>query len=341
VLDGGTGNDTVSYAGDTAGVVVDISEPVGSGSGSVVGSDTIRNMENITTGSGNDVVTGSDLANRISTGTGADFVTAGGGNDTIFGGAGNDVLSGGAGNDTISGEGDNDILQGGGGNDTLDGGAGADSLQGGSGNDTLIVDSTDTLKSGGVGVDTLRVSTATSGGVTADLAAGGIERAVGGAFGDTFTNVGSTVAVNIDGQAGNDTLTGGGGADTINGGGDADTVSGAAGADKLFGGEGTDRIIGGAGNDTLTGGASGDFGDGQADTFVFSAGWGKDVIRDFEDGIALERIEFNGFGAVDFTDLLITSSAAGAVVKFIGGTDQITLTGVSAASLGVDDFLFT
>jgi Ca2+-binding RTX toxin-like protein len=78
-------------------------------------------IENATTGSGNDTITGNDLAN---------------------------VLNGNAGNDTINGAG---------GDDTINGGAGIDILIGGSGNDTIYFDSLDnlTLLDGGTGFDIL------------------------------------------------------------------------------------------------------------------------------------------------------------------------------------------
>ncbi len=78
-------------------------------------------IENATGGSGNDIITGNDLAN---------------------------VLIGNGGNDTINGAG---------GNDTINGGAGVDILTGGAGDDTIYFDSLDnlTLLDGGVGFDTL------------------------------------------------------------------------------------------------------------------------------------------------------------------------------------------
>ena len=78
-------------------------------------------IENATGGSGNDTITGNDLAN---------ILIGNGGNDTITGGLGND---------------------------TLIGGAGADKLQGGDGNDIIYYDATDGMANvnGGSGLDSL------------------------------------------------------------------------------------------------------------------------------------------------------------------------------------------
>lgn len=79
----------------------------------------------------NDVIHGSDQADRIDAGLGDDQVFGAAGADTLMGGQGADTLDGGAGNDT---------LEGGIGDDTLIGGAGEDRyvLQWGMGSDLII-----------------------------------------------------------------------------------------------------------------------------------------------------------------------------------------------------------
>lgn len=79
-------------------------------------------------GAGNDVIVGSDRADRIDGGAGNDLIFGLDGNDVIAGGAGNDVILGGAGNDRIDGGSGNDLLIGGPGFDLLDGGPGFDLL---------------------------------------------------------------------------------------------------------------------------------------------------------------------------------------------------------------------
>lgn len=105
VMDGGAGADTIRFIAGTA-VSVNLATVAAQSTGA--GRDTIRNVEHVVTGAGNDRITGSAGANSLRAGTG------------------NDRLSGLAGNDRLSGEAGNDRLQGGTGNDVLTGGGGAD-----------------------------------------------------------------------------------------------------------------------------------------------------------------------------------------------------------------------
>ena len=86
------------------------------------------------------------------------------------------------------------------------------------------------------------------------------------------------MSTKVDGTKGNDVLYG---ADARH-----DHVAGKAGNDILFGlgdqdsvdgGEGNDIVVGGEGPDLLTGGLG-------RDTFVFHAGDGHDIIKDFKPG---------------------------------------------------------
>lgn len=86
-----------------------------------------------------------------------------------------------------------------------------------------------------------------------------------GAKGDSF----------VSGNDGHDVLIGGDSRDLLHGGADNDDLRGNAGDDFLTGGSGNDYLDGGAGADGLRGGMGND-------TFVFRAGDGQDVIRDFE-----------------------------------------------------------
>lgn len=101
------------------------------------GFDSITGVEGVQTGSGNDVITGSNSANVIKAGSGVDVVLGLGGNDEIHGENGNDNLVGGAGNDTLFGGSGNDRLDGGDGADSITGGSGADTIRGGAGADIL------------------------------------------------------------------------------------------------------------------------------------------------------------------------------------------------------------
>ncbi|MCZ0963029.1 calcium-binding protein [Paracoccus benzoatiresistens] len=99
-IDGGLGVDTIRFTASTA-VLVNLSKAAAQNTG--WGLDTIRNVENVVTGAGNDRITGSAVANSLTAGAGNDVLWGMAGNDRLFGQAGNDRLQGGAGNDTLAG----------------------------------------------------------------------------------------------------------------------------------------------------------------------------------------------------------------------------------------------
>lgn len=90
-----------------------------------------------------------------------------------FGDNARSVLTGTGDADALDGRGGDDLLQGGAGNDRLRGGSGADELDGGTGDDTLDGGSGDDVLSGGAGADTL----------TTDA---GVDRLTGGEGADVF-----------------------------------------------------------------------------------------------------------------------------------------------------------
>ena len=175
---------------------------------------------------------------------------------------------------------------------------------------------------------------------------------------------------------GNNRVEGGDGDDEIilyaginnhDGGADNDYLIGGFQADSLDGGAGNDVLIGDAGDffgssDTLTGGKGDDFlmGGKGADTFVFNTNDGNDVIaafalnnvvyntssgytatatgRDFQSGV--DHIQLAGFTTVNSSNVLsfVTSGANGAVFSAEG--TEITVYGVDANQLTVDDFIF-
>lgn len=67
------------------------------------GTDILINIENVSSGSGSDLLTGNGGNNVLSAGAGNDTLNGGAGNDTIDGGAGADRLNGGAGKDVLYG----------------------------------------------------------------------------------------------------------------------------------------------------------------------------------------------------------------------------------------------
>jgi Ca2+-binding RTX toxin-like protein len=88
------------------------------------GNDTIKiqNLDLPATlkgGAGNDVIYGSNGADRINGGDGNDWISGGAGNDTLYGGAGNDKIFGGDGKDYIVAGAGADVIRGGAGRDHI------------------------------------------------------------------------------------------------------------------------------------------------------------------------------------------------------------------------------
>jgi len=132
------------------------------------------------------------------------------------------------------------------------------------------------------------------------------------------------------GASGNDTLNGGLGDDYLEGGDGADQLSGGLGADVLDGGNGNDVLEGGGGNDTLVGGAGDDSLSGGAgdDVFVFSRGDGHDVIAGSANG-GLDSIQFgSGVGFEDLEISLVSDVLKIAIQsagELPGSTDSISV----------------
>jgi Ca2+-binding RTX toxin-like protein len=149
LLDGGVGSDTASFADYTAGVTATLKG--GADGTALVGGAMIaslRNIENLLGGSGNDILTGDANANVIEGGLGDDVLDGGAGVDTLsFRGStavtvnlsiltaqntgfGNDTISNfenvrtGSGADNITGDGNDNTFFDGGGADIYNGAAG-------------------------------------------------------------------------------------------------------------------------------------------------------------------------------------------------------------------------
>jgi Ca2+-binding RTX toxin-like protein len=118
------------------------------------------------------------------------------------------------------------------------------------------------------GVDTVEASVVDAGG--GDDTVSGKE---GGGLGGDFAT-----ALTLEGEEGNDALTGGAGDDAIGGGSGNDALKGAAGGDTVDGGAGDDVVSGGSANDALLGGAGADRLKGGADTDTLDGGDGGDTL---------------------------------------------------------------
>jgi Ca2+-binding RTX toxin-like protein len=241
-LDGGLGNDTVSFSQAAAGV----SASLGAGTaGGGAGTDTIANFEGVIGSAFNDTLAGSA------------------GNNTFDGGAGDDSIDGGLGTDTSDYSGsavaiDANLLVGtvvGDGTDTV---ASIENVNGSAFDDTFAGDDGNNRFDGGAGVDTISYQLSGSP-VIIDLATGvatgqgtdllfNFENAKGSSLNDTIN--GNDLANRLQGTTGNDTINGKGGDDHVGGSDGNDTLRGSGGNDNIKGGNGDDFLAGGSGNDT-------------------------------------------------------------------------------------------
>jgi Ca2+-binding RTX toxin-like protein len=272
VYTGGTAIDTVDYSAATSTVTVNLNTATAQNTGIFGGSDTIREIENVTGAAAfaNSLTGGNTTANRLVGGAAADFLIGGGFGDTLVGGTGNDVLFGDYVNTFNTGAtaDGNDVLEGGVGNDTLVGGMGNDVLHGGDGDDTLVGgiangtaaglstvytnDGGDDTYDGGDGTDiAYAYYTDHTGGVSFDLGnlAGNSAITVDGVQRGEFISVERVI---FRGGLGNDVVRGGGTLDTLVGNAGDDVLDGWYGNDTLSGGLGNDMLIGGEGLDTAT-----------------------------------------------------------------------------------------
>ncbi|MEH1944857.1 MAG: choice-of-anchor D domain-containing protein [Nostoc sp.] len=127
----------------------------------------------------------------------------------------------------------------------------------------------------------------------------------------------------IWGKDGNDQLYGNGGKDLLYGDNGNDTLFGGVGNDQLYGGAGIDWLYGGKGNDVLTGGYN-------PDTFVLASGEGTDSITDFE--IGKDKLALSG--GLKFGQLLIQNE--GSQTFILNSSDNQVLAkldGISATTL--------
>ena len=99
VLDGGAGNDIVSYSGRATAVHVDLGDTMPDGQAAE--GDVLRSIEGAYGGSGADRLTGSAERNVLEGGAGRDLIESGAGDDLVTGGKGDDRLSLGSGDDVV------------------------------------------------------------------------------------------------------------------------------------------------------------------------------------------------------------------------------------------------
>lgn len=206
-LIGGAGSDTASYEGTNGNVSVTLASTRAQNTGAA-GRDTLRSIENLKGGDGDDTLTGNSGANTLS---------GGDGNDTLRGGGGDDFLDGGADTDTA----------------VFGGTAAASTITYDSLNNRFTIsgpDGTDTLTD----VEFFQFSDETL--EAADFTIASLSDG-------NDVHIGDNTDERIDGLAGDDEIDGASGSDTLFGGDDDDTLTGGADNDKLVGGRGTDTAV--------------------------------------------------------------------------------------------------
>ena len=242
LLDGGTGTDTADYSAQAGAIVVTLA---GTADGNATGtgiSDTLRRIENVIGGSGNDSITADSNANFVDGGAGTDTVSYAGS------GAGITLALNGASNSTagVGGYAAGDVL------------VNVENLVGSNYNDYIYADINANSIDGSGGMDTVDYGNSTAG-VTASLS--GAAGVGGYAAGDVLSNI-----ENLTGSGFNDTLIGNAAANILIGGNGDDTLYGMGGNDTLYGNLGKDTLVVGYGASLLDGG-----GNGFDDTADFSA----------------------------------------------------------------------
>lgn len=333
-LDGGDGTDTADFGASATAVTVNLATGTATGEGT----DTLTSIEAVEGSALADSITGDDNNNTISGADGDDtllgaggddlfgYATSANGNDTIFGGDGTDslrldLLDGSNAAISIANDGLGDVLV----NMTaplaqtalLDG-VEAINIFGGNGNDTLTVGD---LAGTEVG----------NGGVVATLGDGA----------DSLDATGATSTLNVDGGAGDDTLTSGAGNDTLTGGAGTDlldltgagvaatvdlaagtattantgtdTLSGIenvttdTGADSLTGDDNDNTFSSGAGADTLVGGGGNDFLNAEDGNDSLIGGDGDDTL---DGGAGTDTVSYANSANAVTVDLSSPSGSA-------------------------------
>ena len=209
--------------------------------------------------------------------------------EKLSGGAGDDVLTGDDGPNALDGLGGDDALDGGDGADLLHAGPGADTFIGGLGAADAVdyggtENRTVTVTVGSGADDGVEVAGSSEG----DDVRGDVEKVVGGAGDDHLT--GSAGDETLLGRAGDDEVLGGGGEDYLKGGPGADDLVGGGEDDHLNGEAGDDHLDGGTGDDALGGSSGGDEITGGTGDDRVTGGLGADTLHVEGDGAALDAV---------------------------------------------------
>jgi len=275
-MEGGTGNNTVSYEhlATTTGVNLALVENDGTAFYNTTYSDTLYNFNRII---------GSDHNDTLSGMAGSYTISGGAGNDTISGDNHSVELNGDSGNDTLTGGSAADILDGGTGNDVVTGGDGSDTIKGSLGNDEIHggdhIDTSDSLDYANLSDENVALTITAKGAGTVSISSSnqtfdGIENFSGGAgtadtisfaslpgthgvqatLGNSATYWDEATSANVSANIANfEKIIGTDNGDTIKGlSNDDDTILAGGGNDSIIATKGFDSIDGGAGEDLLS-----------------------------------------------------------------------------------------
>ncbi|KAB1069333.1 alkaline phosphatase [Methylobacterium planeticum] len=321
--------------------------------------DVATNAQGQSIGSGRTYTDEAELGNFLQAQVNLNATATTDGADNLIGSDAGETLNGLGGNDIIDGRGGNDTLIGGDGNDALSGGTGDDVVTGGAGSDTAFfnvtsdgADRTDL----GEGNDRVSISAAAAGQVRLTFTSAEVGN--GNANdGGTLSNQDGALAVRLQAEGANDTLTGAVSRfddegntfvastegltfdvrDLVAGTqrGDAFRVValGTSGNDTLVpltgrdgqshyvnAGQGNDTVTGGSAADFLVGGAGNDTLNGAAGNDSFIGGAGNDILNG---GTGIDRAIFAyALGAAQ-----ISLGASGAIV-ITGPEGTDTLRGI-------------
>ena len=266
--------------------------------------------------------------------------------------------------DTFDGEGGSDTITGTAFADTIIGGAANDTLNGGEGNDTFEVglgDGDDVFNGDGGYDRVIATESDIEIGLYGNFSAGQVEEISANGFDNVevhgnwqnntldFSGTTLTDIKAIDGEGGNDVITGSAIGDTIFGGSGRDTLIGGGGDDTLAGGTGNDTVYG---NGTDTGVADNVYAvSGEADVAVFDGDQADYDITRNSDGswevtdrtsgesdtlYGIEGIDFGGDGVdVDLT-LGVSLFDAGGVLLGTFATIQAAVDASAARGLSTD-----
>jgi Ca2+-binding RTX toxin-like protein len=362
-IDGGTGVDTLDTTTWGGTYVIDLVTGATN-----FGGEVFTNFENLTTGAGDDTITGTGAANIIITGGGADTVSAGDGIDILNGGLGADVLRGMAGSDvyvvdnagdivdeSIAGSDGNDIVQS---SITLGSvenlvllGTGNVNAAGNSLSNLLIGNSGSNVLNGGTAADVMR-GMAGNDAYVVDNAGDIVDESIAGSSGTDSVhslisfNLGN--AVTVKGTVENLVLAGSANIHAT-GNGLGNLLVGNSGINILNGGGGIDTMRGMAGNDVYVVDNAGDIVD-------------ESIAGDFSvpaDTITLDNAIFTALGAVgtlaasafhigaaaaDAADRIIYNAATGALIydtngSAAGGATQFATLDTGLAMTNADFFV--